>query len=142
MRPSISKKIRQKVTDRAGHRCEYCLISQEDSFLTHEIDHIISLKHKGEHHKSNFALACFSCNRNKGSDIGTRIPPDDFVRLFHPRADHWHEHFVLDGAQVLALSNVGEATIQVLQMNHPDRILERRELIAIGRYPGEKEIEE
>lgn len=136
MRLSISRKIRAKVANRAGHRCEYCLIGSDDVFLPHEIDHIISLKHGGDHHKPNFAYACFACNRSKGSDIASIVPPDTVVRLFNPRKDAWDNHFELEGAEFIARSDIGRATISLLKLNHPDRILERRELIVLERYPA------
>lgn len=142
MRLSISRKIRTKVANRAGHRCEYCLIGVDDVFLPHEIDHIISLKHGGDHHKSNFAYACFACNRNKGSDIASIVPPDTVVRLFNPRKDAWEDHFELEGAEFIAKTEIGRATITLLKHNHPDRILERRELMVLERYPAPRIQEE
>lgn len=136
MRLSVSRKIRPKVANRAGYRCEYCLIGSEDVFLPHEIDHIISLKHGGDHHKSNFALSCFACNRSKGSDIATIVPPDTLVRLFNPRTDRWEDHFELEGSEFIARTEIGWATISLLKLNHPDRILERRELMVLERYPA------
>lgn len=137
MRPSISRRIRKSVADRAQGVCEYCLLSEEDSFFPHEVDHIISLKHGGEHLSSNFAWACLPCNRSKGSDIGSMVPPsNDFVRFYHPRKDDWAAHFRLEGPHIVALSSMAQATIHILQLNHPDRLLERKALIEIDRYPG------
>ena len=47
MRQPIPEKNRRFVAQRANHRCEYCHVHQDDSFLGFEIDHIISLKHGG-----------------------------------------------------------------------------------------------
>jgi hypothetical protein len=33
---------------RAGHRCEYCLIREQDTGFPLEVDHIISRKHGGD----------------------------------------------------------------------------------------------
>jgi hypothetical protein len=41
----ISGAMRLFVMERAGHRCEYCLLHQDDSFTPHQIDHIVSRKH-------------------------------------------------------------------------------------------------
>lgn len=45
---AISSSLRQLVIERAKGRCEYCLIHQDFSIYTHEIDHIIAVKHGGE----------------------------------------------------------------------------------------------
>jgi 5-methylcytosine-specific restriction endonuclease McrA len=51
---------------RAQGRCEYCLLPQEFSTVTFEIDHIISQKHGGLTTAANLALSCFFCNSYKG----------------------------------------------------------------------------
>jgi hypothetical protein len=84
----------------------------------------------------NLAYACAVCNFAKGTDIATVL--EDYqqpVRLFNPRTDEWDEHFRLQGATILPLTPIGEATIKVLNLNDPARILERQALIRIGRYP-------
>jgi 5-methylcytosine-specific restriction endonuclease McrA len=58
----ISADLRQLVCDRAQGRCEYCLLYQNFSIYTHEIDHIITQKHGGETLADNLALSCLSCN--------------------------------------------------------------------------------
>ncbi len=44
----ISAKLRKTVQERANKRCEYCLLLQDFSIYTHEVDHIIAIKHGGE----------------------------------------------------------------------------------------------
>ncbi|MEH2116237.1 HNH endonuclease [Nostoc sp.] len=56
---------------RVSVRCEYCRIHQNFSIYTHEVDHIIAVKHGGETTVENLALSCLSCNRHKGSDFAT-----------------------------------------------------------------------
>jgi 5-methylcytosine-specific restriction endonuclease McrA len=57
------------VWDRAGSICEYCLLPQEYSHLTFELDHIIASCHGGVTRASNLALTCFYCNRYKGPNL-------------------------------------------------------------------------
>lgn len=60
---------------------------------------------------------------------------DTFIRLFHPRKHVWHEHFdVVEGA-LEPRSDVGAATIKVLDLNNINRILERLDLIDAGLFP-------
>ena len=132
----IPDSIRQLVAQRAGYRCEYCRIHQDDFYFQFEIDHIVSLKHEGEKSLENLALACGICNRNKGSDLGTYLDgKKEFVRLFDPRTDDWYEHFELSEGVILAKSPIGRTTVKILDFNNSDRIMLRQVLIAAGRYP-------
>jgi hypothetical protein len=135
MSRNISPEVRKSVAIRADFRCEYCLIHEEDSYISFQIDHIISIKHGGGDNLENLAYSCAPCNRAKGTDIGTvLLPGKEFVRLFNPREDRWKDHLKLLGAEIIALSAIGKATIKVLDLNNELRIAERSALIEIGRY--------
>jgi len=132
----ISEELRRLVAIRAEHLCEYCLIHEEDTFLGCEVDHIISVKHGGQTEADNLAYSCVFCNRQKGSDIGSILwRTDEFIRFFNPRIDRWGEHFRLDGAVIQPQTGIGEVTGRILGFNHSNRLLERRTLMAVGRYP-------
>lgn len=132
----IPADLRRSVAARAGHRCEYCLIREEDTFFGCEIDHVISLKHGGATTEGNLAYSCMPCNRQKGSDLGSISPQTStLVRFFNPRADRWEEHFELAGTLIRPLTDIGEVTARILGFNSEERILEREELISSGRYP-------
>ncbi len=130
----ISDKIRFQVWQRASDCCEYCFLHKDTAFWTHEIDHIISLKHEGTDDLLNLALACYFCNRNKGSDVGSFFK-GDFYRFFNPRIDTWSEHFRLDETLIQPLTPIGEVTAKILGFNHIDRIIERQILIKSEIYP-------
>lgn len=139
----IAEAQREVVCTRALFVCEYCLIHEEDSYFSHEIDHIISLKHGGETQVDNLAYSCIACNRNKGSDIASILfDPERYVRFYHPRRDSWVNHFQLVGSVIEPLTDIGKATLQILDFNHMDRVLERQSLMAIDRYlhPGAKQL--
>lgn len=134
--PSIPASLRQYVSERAGGRCEYCLIHQDISIYSHEIDHIIALRHGGQTAADNCALACLPCNRAKGSDLtSVDVISNEIVPLFHPRRQTWSEHFSLEGARVVGLTPTGRATVFLLKFNAPARLFNRQELLAEGRYP-------
>lgn len=131
----VSQAHRNVIASNAYFICEYCLIHQDDSYFSHQIDHIISLKHGGDSNLNNLAYSCITCNRNKGSDIGSiLVNPEVFVRLYHPRRDRWIDHFQLNNTWIEGLTDIGTATIQVLAFNHIDRVLERQLLKESGRY--------
>ena len=139
----ISEVQRKIVAARAFFVCEYCLIHEEDSYFSYEIDHIISLKHGGETQMDNLAYSCITCNRNKGSDIASVLSdPERYIRFYHPRKDSWNDHFQLVGSVIEPLTDIGRTTLHILDFNHTDRILERQSLINIDRYlhPGAKQL--
>ncbi len=132
----ISKSLRRSVFDRAEGRCEYCLLPVRYAYLPYEIDHIIAEKHGGETSENNLCLSCFECNRHKGSDVASYDDKvGDIVRLYNPRRDNWMEHFRLETNHIIPLTPIGRVTVKLLQLNRHERLIERRELIAAGKYP-------
>ena len=132
----IPADLRQMVHERADERCEYCLYPQDASFLVFEVEHIVAEKHGGATTADNLALSCPYCNRFKGTDLGSLDPETgQLTSFFNPRTQCWADHFRLDGALILALSSEGRVTVAILQLNHPDRVLERQRLIQVGKYP-------
>ena len=136
MASDISEQLRAEVARRANHRCEYCLIHEDDAGFPRQLDHILSLKHAGSSTADNLAYACVLCNRHKGTDVASVEPRTGKVfRLFHPRQDRWSDHFQLVGEFIEPSTEIGEVTVRLLRLNAAERIAERRILQALGRYP-------
>jgi hypothetical protein len=134
----IAEALRNEVARRAHHRCEYCLIHEDDIAFRPHVDHIVSRKHGGLSDIENLAYACVLCNRSKGSDVSSIHGHNgEIVRLFHPREDLWADHFKLDGHVIRALSDAGAATAELLRFNAPERLAERGLLQSLGKYPTE-----
>lgn len=137
MSESIPVALRRLVTGRACGLCEYCLIHQAMSCFSFQVDHIISRKHGGKSVASNLALACFPCNVAKGSDLGSYAgSPRRLVPYFNPRKDRWSDHFALQGARIVPLTETGDVTVRLLGLNKRSRLLERRSLLASGLWPS------
>lgn len=133
----VSDALRSQVMQRAYQLCEYCLFHEEDGLNTFHIEHIIPLKHSGKTALNNLAYACPFCNNYKGTNIGTYLNDEQlFVPLYHPRKDRWSAHFFLAGSIIEPLTQTGEATIKILNLNEENRIFERTLLREVGRYPG------
>lgn len=133
---SLPAVLRRLVFKRAFHLCEYCLLHESDTYLPHQIEHIISQKHEGGHDFSNLACACAFCNRAKGSDLSTVLPPNlEIIRFYRPRSDRWLDHFDISGPLILPKTNIGQATVKGLMLNNDSRIEEREELIFKDRFP-------
>jgi len=138
MSSHVTPETRQIVASRANFIREYCLMAEEDSYFRFQVEHIISRKHGGASELENLAFACVFCNRYKGSDIASLKPgTNELVRFYNPRVDRWREHFQLNGVGIDSLTEIGEATARILQMNQDDQLLERAVLSRRGRYPSE-----
>ena len=127
---------RNLIAQRAGFRCEYCRVHEDDSFLTFHLEHIAAKKHGGGDEPENLAYACPHCNSNKGTDLTTFLTNyDDIVQLFNPRKHDWFDHFESKLGKIYPKSRTGEATIKLLQLNAPDQIIRRAFLEEAGRFP-------
>ena len=133
----VTADLRRLVKSRADYLCEYCLIHENDTYLGCQVDHVIAEKHGGRTDAENLCNSCTFCNRSKGADVGSIAPStSQFTRLYNPRADHWSDHFVLNGVVIEPQTPIGEVTARILGFNAPDRLLERETLRDIGRYPS------
>jgi len=136
MKRYISTSIRKEVAQRASYSCEYCRLHQDNSFLPFAIEHIVSVKHGGGDEIENLALACQHCNQHKGTDMVTFLGSyDDVVLLYHPRLQEWFEHFSAEKGLIIPKTRIGEATIKLLQMNDPERVIHRQLLQEDGFWP-------
>jgi hypothetical protein len=132
----MQRSLEELVWSRAKGCCEYCQMPHQYDALPFEVDHIIAVKHGGDTVARNLALACFWCNRFKGTDFATLDPRTrKRIFLFNPRRHRWHRHFRWDGARLIGRTPVGRATIALLKINHPLGIQARDELIDEGVFP-------
>ncbi|MCY7320625.1 MAG: HNH endonuclease [Phormidesmis sp. CAN_BIN36] len=125
--------LREFVRQRANECCEYCRMPQEYDVLPFQIDHIISLKHRGSSDAANLALSCYGCNAYKGPNIAGIDPEtEEVTRLFHPRRDVWNEHFLWDESYLAGRTAIGRTTVDVLSINLPERLEFRQSLTDIN----------
>lgn len=115
---------RNSVRQRAGNRCEYCDRRQEDSPLASlHVEHIIPRKHLGSDKADNLALACVNCNSHKGTNVAGYDPETGaLTELFHPRRHAWAEHFQWRGVLIVGVTAIGRSTVEVLDLNSPQRL--------------------
>ena len=97
--------LRRQMTERAGKRGEYCLLSSGVAFFPHEVDHVIAEKHGGATDIDNLAFACWRCNRHKGSDLTSFDPQTrELSPLFNPLTQVWAAHFAFEGEKIVGLT--------------------------------------
>ena len=135
---TISEAVRERVRQRAGDRCEYCLSPQVLVMGRLQVDHVLPLAKGGSNAEDNLCLACELCNQYKWTKTEAADPQtDETVPLFNPRNQAWHEHFVWseDGVEVLGTSVCGRATIVALRLNNPLAKAVRRNWVKAGWHP-------
>jgi len=129
----MHRHTRQFVQRRAKHRCEYCHLPKPGHDERFSIDHIIASQHVHDDSMSNLAFSCLRCNLFKGTNLSGIDPiSGQITSLFNPRTQQWHQHFHWNGPTLTGLTPAGRASIAVLQMNAPERVLLRQALIAEG----------
>jgi hypothetical protein len=132
----VDPSLREFVLERASLCCEYCQMPVEYDPLPFQVDHIVALKHHGQTRGDNLALSCFACNSHKGPNIAGFDPKTgNIISLFHPRRDDWYDHFQWEGAVLVGRTPAGRATVDVLEINLPHRLVFRETLIAEGVFP-------
>ncbi|WP_339327945.1 HNH endonuclease [Anabaena lutea] len=96
----------------------------------------MAVKHGGKTLSENLALSCLPCNRHKGSDFATLDPNNgEIIRLFNPRLQLWDEHFTLKNAEIIGITDIGQATSRLLMFNTSSRMRSRQSLIDQNLYP-------
>jgi hypothetical protein len=136
MTSRVDPDLRNKVALRSERRCEYCLIHEDFTATPHQIDHVIAQKHGGPTTLENLALSCTLCTRRKGSDLSSIDPATgEIVPLYNPRKQPWSDHFALENYQIVGKTPQGRATVELLQFNLYERLVERAEVMRAGGFP-------
>ncbi len=92
--------VRQLVRSRAGQRCEYCRLHEDDLPLwPFHVEHIRPTKHGGTDDPRTLAWSCHYCNLSKSSNLsGIDNVTGRIAVLFNPRRQRWNRHFRWNGA--------------------------------------------
>src|SRR5260370_4887538 len=115
MSARVPAALRRLVRQRAGGRCEYCLLHEEYTLFPHQVDHVVARKHGGATLERNLVWACFAYNKFKGSDLSSiDFETGRLVRLFNPRKDQWSAHFRLRGGRIIPVTATGRVTADLL----------------------------
>ncbi len=134
----LSAATRQRVRERAGHRCEYCLAHQDYILGRLQVDHIEPVARGGSNAESNLCLACELCNQYKWAKTEGVDPLTlQRVPLYHPRRQQWSEHFTWseDSTEIVGRTACGRATVAALRLNNPLAVTVRRNWIIAGWHP-------
>jgi hypothetical protein len=120
---TTSRGMERLVATRAAGRCEYCRMHQALQGATFHVEHVIPRSRGGPSTLENLAWACPRCNLQKTNRVEVLDPATGTqTRLYNPRVDVWQDNFRWDGFRLLGLSDIGRATIETLDLNHPRRM--------------------
>jgi hypothetical protein len=127
--------LRRFVRERAGRRCEYCRLHEDDAdFLAFHVEHILPKQHGGTDDPESLCYSCSECNWAKGPNLsgtlGGKLYP-----LFNPRKQNWTRHFFWEQTILVGKTKTGVVTIQVLNINDPARVMLRENLLFEARFP-------
>lgn len=132
----MDARTRQFVRQRAGGRCEYCLLPETADEWPFHVDHIVARVHGGDDEQHNLSWSCTQRNLHKASNFASIDPAGgERVNLFNPREQNWIDHFALgQEGNIIGVTAAGRATVRLLDMNGIPQIDLRRELIQQGAY--------
>ncbi len=134
--------LRRRLTEQAEGRCGYCLTPSTLTGAPLAIDHLIPEAFGGATEEANLWLACNQCNLHKGDRTSARDPAtSEWVPLFNPRYQRWHDHFRWSelGDEMLGLTGIGRATVIALALNRPLLVKARRASVKAGWHPPKHE---
>ena len=138
-KPRLSLAGKQRLTERAGGKCEYCRSRLNFSPNPSSVEHILPISKGGDSAEDNLALSCQGCNNKKYTKT-TAVDPESGKRvpLFHPRRDQWSEHFRWsdDSLLIIGITPTGRASIKSLDLNREGVINFRRLLVVFGVHPS------
>ena len=104
-------------------------------FMKHP-EHIIGIQHGGTNTLDNLAYCCAMCNWKKGPNISTILKMGgELIPLFNPRTQNWFHHFEANNGKIIPLTHIGQATVNLLELNDYSKIEERLEMTLVGFYP-------
>jgi hypothetical protein len=102
------------------YSCAYCMMTEAEACaIRFTIDHYEPRKARPEleHEYENLMYACDPCNGRKGD----RCPPPEAravgYRFFRPDEDSFADHFYLTGLRIESKTQVGEYSINALDLN-------------------------
>ena len=136
--PRPSPTQRERVARRAADCCEYCLCQRRYSSDPFAVEHVKPRSLGGKTRLPNQALSCHGCNGFKHAHVDGPDPATGrLAPLFHPRRDHWDEHFRWsdDYTLIIGITPTGRTTVELLQLNREGVVNLRRALRAIGAHP-------
>lgn len=136
------KGLKLEILEKLKHQCAYCGVELHDPLMA-DIDHFYP-KSTYPHlapDKGNMLIVCRACNMIKGNTFP--VTDDGQPLLLNPLHDDFSQHIKQnENGYLEGITEQGEVTISVLQLNRPS-LIEQRILEVIGNtFSGGEELSE
>ena len=130
--------LRAFVRERAGRRCEYCRVHEDEyDFVAFHVEHVIAKQHGGLYEPDTLCWSCAECNWAKGPNLAGMLA-GKLYPLFNPRKQKWSRHFRWEHTMLVGKTKTGIVTVRVLDINSQARVMLRENLLFEGRFPPEE----
>ncbi len=130
--------VQRKVIQLSNDCCEYCLHPESHSTDYYHFDHINPFLKEDRHSIFNIARSCGRCNilKSQKTDAFDPLTGKNFP-LYNPRQNRWTDHFQWseDSLVINGLTEIGRATIELLDLNRSSAVKLRRLLKTAGLHP-------
>jgi hypothetical protein len=134
----MNASVRAFIRERAGRRCEYCRLHEDDAqYQVFHVEHVVAKQHGGTDDPDSLCFACPECNWAKGPNL-SGLFDGRLYPLFNPRKQSWKRHFSWKTTILVGKTITGKVTIQVLNINEESRVNLRETLLLEGRFPPEE----
>jgi hypothetical protein len=130
--------LRQAVRERARGLGEYCHSQTDVTGHEFTVDHIFPESRGGSDAFGNLCFCCSECNTSKQARVEATDPRTArVVPLFHPRLDHWDQHFRWSptSTRLIGRTAIGRATIAALRLNRSVLVRSRKIWVQYGLHP-------
>lgn len=117
--------IQREVIRLSNRCCEYCLHPENYSSDFFHFDHIIPISEGGSSQLLNIARTCGYCNGFKRHYTYHFDPVTGKIStIFNPRLSLWTDHFQWseDHLLIIGQTDIGRATVELLQLNRQNTI--------------------
>ena len=139
-KPRVTVRQRAAAIARACACCEYRCAQEQYAPDPFSVEHIVPSIKGGTNAMANLAYSCQGCNGRKYISIeAIDLATGMIVSLYHPRQHRWNDHFAWnpDCSLIIALTPIGRATVEKLQLNRDGLVNLRRVLYRFDAHPPE-----
>lgn len=134
-RLQVSKKMRFDIFKRDQFQCQYCGAHPSETVWL-EVDHVRAVSDGGTNEADNLVTACFDCNRGKGAEPLTSVPPSLEAKASQvaEREAQIHAYYEILEAKKQRLDDEQWTIAEIYMKRFGKEDILRSEFASIGRF--------